>query len=388
VKTILWTGSACLFLCLAHEPLAAAVLAATNTTIKSVFATAKDGDTIVLSGIFGRTNLADRSFANSLTIDASNASFNGQLTMRAVAGVKVRGGLFSMAPGDAQKGLAVRVDFSDRVSFLNVAFVGAGVATERGLAFVKSTNVLVKSSRFTGLRQGIGLDSVTGALLTGNNFVASTSDGIDIANSHDVTAIGNLCKGTIPSLGAHPDCIQLWSVAGQPMQSDIRLLDNKAYGFTQGFTSFDPDAASGIRISIIGNWVETSMPQGIACYGCFDSVITGNTLITLPGAKYRTFLRVPGGTNNIVADNNIGPLPPSATGGFLEPTAAFEDDALAMGFARSANFEADALPTRLDDSFAAMGAAGDVPEPSIWLQFLVGFGCAGAFLRRRQAALA
>lgn len=378
-------GSACLFLGLACQPLAAAVLPATSATIKSVFATANDGDTIVLAGIFGRTNLADRSFAKSLTIDASNASFNGQLTMRAVAGVKVRGGLFSMAPGDAQNGLAVRVDFSDRVSFLNAAFVGAGIATERGLAFVKSTNVLVKSSRFTGLRQGIGIDTVTGAMLTENNFVESTSDGIDIANSHDVTAISNLCKGSIPSPGAHPDCIQLWSVAGQPMQSDIRLLNNKALGVTQGFTSFDPDAASGIRISIIGNWVETSMSQGIACYGCFDSVITGNTLITQPGAKYRTFLRVPGGSNNIVADNNIGFLPPS---GFLEPTTAFGDDALAMGFARSANFEADALPARFDDNFAAMGAAGDVPEPSVWLQFLVGFGCAGVLLRRRQAALA
>ncbi len=373
MNAILRRGVVCLFFANAQASVAAADLSATNETVKSVFAAAKDGDTIILSGIFGRTNLANRSFAKGLTIDASKASFNGQLTMRSVVGVTVRGGFYGLAPGDWQNGLTVRVDFSDRVSFLNATFVGAGIGKERGIGFVDSTNVLVKSSRFTGLRGGISIDTVTNAMLTENNFMKSTSDGINIVNSHNVTAKSNLCKGTVPSLGAHPDCIQLWSLKDQPMQSDIMLLNNKAYGETQGFTSFDPDAASGIRISMIGNWVETSMPQGVACYGCFDSVITGNTLITLPGAQYRTYLRVPGGSNNIIEDNVIGPLP-------VKFTTAFVSDASAVG-ARS-------LATGFAEPIIGFASAGEVPEPAVWLQLLVGFGLAGTLLRRCQALAA
>ena len=156
------------------------------------------------------------------------------------------------------------------------------------------------------------------------------------------------------------------------MQSDIRLLNNKAYGQTQGFTSFDPDAASGIRISMIGNWVETSMSQGIACYDCFDSVITDNTLITMPGALYRTFLRVPGGANNIVMNNTIGPR-----------VSTF--DTPLFGAAPAAGLQASAA--RFAAPIAGFEAAGEVPEPAQWLQLLAGFAVIGTLLRCRRPAV-
>ena len=362
------------------------MLSANSATIKSVFATARDGDKIVLTGVFGRTKLDNRSFAKGLIIDAYKASFGGQLTMTSVAGVTVRGGLFGHAPGDWQNGLTVRVDFGDRISFVNSNFVGAGIGRETGLGFRQSTNISVTNSRFTGLRLGIGIGSVTNATLTSNTFFKSTSDGINIADSHNVTARSNLCKGGSPSFGAHPDCIQLWSLTDRPMQSDIQLLNNKAFGYTQGFTSFDPDAASGRRISMIGNWVETSAPQGIACYGCFDSVISNNTLLTIPGSRWRTNLNVLGGANNIVASNNFGPFvkpKPLATnfsridGPYSQAMTAFTADA-------GPDFDFGAPTMRYDETFAAFGTAAAIPEPAVWLQLIFGLGCAGVLIRQRR----
>ena len=64
---------------------------------------------------------------------------------------------------------------------------------------------------------------------------------------------------------------------------------------------------------MIGNRVNTSLPQGIACYGCIDSIITDNVLTTLPGARFRTYLRVLDGRNNIVEQQQHRPRrrPPS-----------------------------------------------------------------------------
>ena len=55
---------------------------------------------------------------------------------------------------------------------------------------------------------------------------------------------------------------------------------------------------------MIGNRVDTSLPQGIACYGCVDSIITDNVLTTLPGSRFRTYLRVIGGSKAVVMQNH------------------------------------------------------------------------------------
>lgn len=350
-------------------PAAAVVLPATSVTLRAVFAAANDGDTIQLNGIITKQTLSNRSFANGITLDATNAAFGGTFALSNVGGVTVVGGLFGYLPGEWQNSATARVSSSSRVSFLNPTFTGAGIGKELGINFVKSTDIAISGGNFSDLRLGIGFIGVTNGSLNGNNFTRATSDGINIVDSNFVTASQNICRDNTPALGAHADCIQLWSSAGLPMQSDISLLNNEAYGQTQGFTSFNPSAASGTRISMIGNRVETSMPQGIACYGCFDSIITDNVLITLPGSKWRTFLRVPGGANNIVENNSIGPLPAS------NDTPADTGELLA-GY--------QAIAQRSAFSFAAQPSGGAVPEPALWIELLAGFGTAGALLRRRR----
>jgi hypothetical protein len=350
------------------SPAASAVISANSTTLRSAFAAAQDGDTIKLSGIITKQTLSNRSFANGITIDATEASFGGTFALSGVGGVTITGGLFGYLPGEWQNGTTVRVSNSNRVTLLEPIVTGAGFGKEMGINVVESQDVTISNGRFSGLRRGIGLIGVTNGSLSGNNFIGNTSDGINISNSRFVTASRNICRDSAPSEGAHPDCIQLWSSVGLPMQSDISLLYNEAYGQTQGFTSFDPTTASGIRISMIGNRVDTSMPQGIACYGCFDSIITDNVLTTQPGARWRTFLRTPGGANNIVENNSIGPLPTSVDGlfGGNEPFDGFV-----------------AIGSRSSGAAWARPLGGAVPEAAVWVQLLFGFGCTGILLRQR-----
>jgi len=339
-------------------PASAASYAATDATLAAVFASATDGDTIVLSGSFGTTLLAGRNFATPLRIDARNAQFGGTLTIRDMHGLSINGGRYGSPVGSWQNGNTIRVEDSDMINFTNPKLTADGLGKARGLSFARTSNFSVTGGSFSGFRVALGGTAMTNGLFENNRIVRSTSDGIDIVDSHFVTARGNSCAGGHPSAGAHPDCIQLWSLAGNPVQSDIQILNNTAKGYTQGFTSFDPERGGGLRISIIGNRVDTSLPQGIACYGCVDSIITDNVLTTLPGANHRTYLRVVGGSNNIVANNSIGPFPPVA------PAAASR--------AAAATFE---------PSTAA------VPEPTIWVQLIGGFAALGGLLRRRRLHL-
>ncbi len=337
----------------------AATVGATSASFASVFAHAKAGDTIVLSGKFAATTLLGRSFATTVTIDARAATFTDTFTIKNSSGLTVLGGHFGSATGQTRTGTAVAVYNGDHISFIDPVVVGDGSGAGHGIAFSGTSNATVTGGQFSGLRLGLGIQSLTNATVSGNSFTGETSDGINIADSHLVTASGNICSGSVPSAGAHPDCIQLWSLIGKPIQSDIRILDNQAYGDTQGFTSFNPGDASGLRIQISGNYLDVSQPQGIACYGCFDSMVTDNVLATIPGSRWQSIIRVIGGANNIVSGNTIGDLTPAAV----------------SALARTG-------PAGARSTAAAMALAAAVPEPLLWAQLLAGFGLVGAALRR------
>jgi hypothetical protein len=359
-----------LTLALAAMPASAATVSATSANFTSVFAAAKAGDTIMLSGNFDGAVLANRSFARPVRINARAAVFTGKLTVRNVDGLVVIGGVYGAANTNWQNGGTIVVSGGSNISFLQPTLIGDGAGKARGLSFQSTTGVNVDRARFSGFRMAVGIDSVTNGTFT-NNFVrGATSDGFDIVNSHFVTASHNSCTASMPSIGAHADCMQLWSLAGQPVQSDISILNNYAYGQTQGFTSFDPERGGGLRITMSGNRIDTSMPQGIACYGCVDSTITWNVLTTLPGSQFRTYLRVFGGSNNIVENNSIGLIPPvSAPGG------------LAMaGMADMADMA--------DSAFMPDQSFGAVPEPLVWGEMLAGLMLVGAAVRRERRTAA
>lgn len=333
-------------------PATAASYSASSVDLAAVFAAAGAGDTITLRGDFGETSFVNRSFATPLTIVASAATFNGLTRVTNVSGLKFVGGTWGSPTATWQAPMSVSVLGGANISFLNPTVIGNGLGTVRGIGLRDTVGVVVNGGNFTGLRQAIGVNGIRDGFLTNNTITASTSDGFNIVNSHYVTASGNSCSGTVPSPGAHPDCIQLWSTVGLPMQSHIRIIDNIATGHTQGFTSFDPTYRSGRWIEMSGNIVNTSLPQGIACYGCYDSLIFGNVLTTLPGSRFRTYLRTPSGVRNRVYDNSIAPY--------------------------------TTLKAPINARSFGVAAVGGVPEPLVWAQLIAGFGLIGTTLRHRR----
>jgi hypothetical protein len=318
----------------------AAIVDVLGADLVHAFATAQDGDTLRVLGDVGSVTLRDRSFTIGLTIDGSSAQFTDTLTIRDVSNLKIVDGIIGSSVDPLRGGAAIVARDSSKLTFFKNTFAGDG--SKVGLSLTNVDTATVYGGRFIGLKAGIAVASSSDVLLQGNDFLAMTSDGIDIADSHRVKAIYNNCSEVQPRMGAHPDCIQLWSFVGKPMQSDIVITRNVVRGFSQGLTSFDPDQASGLRISITENNVRVGFPHGISCYGCVDSNISNNIVSTIPGARFRTSIRTPGGSNNIVENNYVGPR----------------------------------------------SAIGSVPEPMIWAQLILGFGLVGGLARRRRSILA
>ena len=340
-------------------PASATIFTATDATIARIWAKARSGDTIRMIGKFGYTRLQNKVSATAVTLDASKATFSDTLNFTRVDGVHVIGGKFDISGGTLTS-YAVNVYGGNNVWFDKTTILGVG--NEKGIGFNGTTNVRVTNSSFTGLRAGIGLTSVTGGFLSKNKFLAAASDGIDIGDSHNVSATFNSCSGSVPAFGAHPDCIQLWSTTGQPLQSDNSVTDNYATGATQGFTSFS-GGGGGLRISFLRNKVFSSFTQGVACYGCIDSNISYNSVKTMPGSRFLTTINVVGGNNNTVLGNTVGP----GVGLTHDPSTIVESSAFGQGGTVQ----------------IASVSASMVTEPGTWAMLLAGFGVAGLGVRRR-----
>jgi hypothetical protein len=285
----------------------AARLTATPADWPTQYAAAKPGDTLKFVGSFPtRMDLPSRVFQPPLKIDATDAQFLDSVSFRNVTGIQMQGGVFGNPHGTTRQNRAIVFFGGSDIHVDRVKAVGSG--TGGGIAMVGVTNGSVSNSTFTNLNVGIGIGPMSREIRVLNNlFDRATSDGIDIFGSHGVVASYNHCRDTRPAPGAHPDCVQMWSVKGNPVQSDIELSFNTAVGATQGLTSFNADNGGLLRARIVNNRVDVSYPQGIACYACRDSDIRNNDVTTSPGAQWRTTINVVGGKDVRTGGNRIGP---------------------------------------------------------------------------------
>ena len=349
---------------LSATPVSAALLLATSTTFDSAFTTARAGDTIQMTGTFDGLRLQNRSFAKTVTLDATKATFTQALQLWSIDNMKVVGGTFKIAGGALYSRAAAAYNGSNITFIKQTVFGSAG---QYGILIDSTTNGQVSYGTFHGLRAAIQFSSANNGLATKNRIYEADSDGIDIADSHFVTASYNSCSLGNPGIGVHADCIQLYSFAGKPLQSDITVAYNTATGPTQGFTSFRT-GGGGLRLHIVNNTVNTSLPQGVACYDCIDSDVSFNHVGTLPGSAYQTRLNVIGGSNNRVVGNFVAAFTPVRA-------AAADFDAVD-------SFAEDAGPAAASGLLAASSAAA-VPEPSSWTLLILGFGGIGRALRRQ-----
>jgi hypothetical protein len=381
--------------CVLSMPVAAATITVTPATFNSAVAAAQPGDTLNLTGTYGNIRIQNRNFGSGIKINASYAQFTGTVTLTNVTNLYFGGGTFNIAGAPAYTKAAV-VYGGSNIAFAKQSVTGS--AGGEGIVFSGTTQASVSDGTFTGLDANIVFGSVTSGSASRNTIVAAGSDGIDIADSHNITASYNSCSGGNPSAGAHPDCVQLWSIAGNPLESGIIVSNNSATGPTQGFTAF-PAGGGVSRVQIVYNTVNTSYSEGVACDACVYSNISYNTLSTLPGSQYLTNLNVIGGSYNTVVGNVITPYAgPYASSNAAPSFASGADDglgtppdlALLVGqptpdpVAAAPNLARLAGPAMLRSQGGPTVAA--VPEPSGWALLIAGFAAVGVARRLTRPA--
>jgi len=261
---------------------------ATPATLADVLAHVTAGTTIKLApGDYAPVMLKEHRWSPPVVVEAGDAVLVG-LRLTKVSGLTWHGGRFD--GGEVERS-GFNVTDADHLVIDGVRFV-----------------------RFT--RNGIGLGRVSDARVTNNVFTDMGSDGIDIAMSRRVVVDHNRCVDFHPTVGAHPDCVQLWSRPTDAPTADIVISNNEATGDMQGFTAFNhvrPDA-SGIpvndggfdRITIENNIAKVSSYHGVTLAECRDCIVRHNRAQSLPNPAFpraRAWIKVIGGANVVNCDN-------------------------------------------------------------------------------------
>ncbi|WP_185965001.1 right-handed parallel beta-helix repeat-containing protein [Glacieibacterium frigidum] len=270
--------------------IAAALVTATPATLNRDLAAARGGDVVRLApGKYSDLVVQNKRWSPAVTIDAREADVT-TVKIYSSDGIKLVGGVLRPLPSGPLWQPAVLVMKSQNIDFQDSIFAGTE-RSGRGLMVRESTNVSVSGATFQYLHTGVQFLDSTGGGVSQSRFKLMRSDGINIAASHKITVDRIECSDFAPVEPDHPDCVQLWSIKGKPPTSDIVIKDSKAIGAMQGFTGFNPNDGGYDRITVTGNLVRSSYPQGIALYKARDSLISGNEVDTLPGSKWRTRIR-------------------------------------------------------------------------------------------------
>jgi len=263
--------------------------------LDAAIASARPGDHLVLGrGQFGPLTISGRTFSPAITIDASAASIDG-IVIRGSRGIAFTGGTVA---NDPAQNFVILVDFSKDIAFSGMRVSGGRI----GMSISRSQDVKIQKNDFDGVR----------------------SDGVNVAMSQRVLIEGNLChnfkpimpvydeKGKITRDGDHPDCVQGWSNPKYPPTADITIVGNKGVGYMQGVFFGNGGQGGFDRVTVRDNDFTLSLWNGIVLVEARDSVVSGNTVRTIPGAKMGGYPFRPiiswikvGGERNRVCGNTV-----------------------------------------------------------------------------------
>lgn len=222
-----------------------------------------------------------------VTLNAAGATFTEGAAIRNVQGLRITGGTWGRTDADTEGLHVMRADAVTDFSIANATVLGNGNLLGGGIMIrSNSVRVTLRDNRLRGHALAIGVQNATHVLVTRNEITGSTSDGINIVGSRIAIVSANLCRDFARIPPSHPDCIQLWSLQGQPLQSDIYVINNAAIGDMQGILSSDPKTGSGRRLFFHGNYLAVTYPHTITCGACVESVATDNVLSSYPGSYH------------------------------------------------------------------------------------------------------
>lgn len=338
----------------------------------TVLAALRPGDTLRLVGTFDTTlRLRNRDFGG-VTIDGRNAVMREGAILQNVQNLRFVGGVYGRTDQDTRDWGTFRIDNSAHISVSNATVVGNGNMNGAGIRVASSQFVTVRDNKLSGHFGSILLLSSTNSLITRNRITSAASDGIQVVDSHRAIVSSNQCSGTVPGLGAHPDCIQFWTATGKPLVSEIFVLNNSAIGTMQAFFG-----GPGTQLTFAGNYAAVTYTHTISCGSCTNSVFFDNVLANLPNA-----VRGPGSLK-------IGTSPTNTASGNLYYDLRGRTDGWmpAPTWTSYVPNLAGLVGSQWDDrsyGFSAANIQAGVPEPATWLMLGLGFLAVGSHSRQRR----
>lgn len=441
-------------LCICAPAMAATIKITNATQLTAALKVAKGGEVFELSGgDYGALNIVNRTFSAPVTIRSASTSapayFSQTSNIRGSSGVSLEG-LDFRNPRTAGQGdwtPAVNVLSSNQISMKNVNVYGSldnNPSNDGYGIFVRgSKNVSVSGSNFTQLSRAIVTRESQYISLTSNNVTGIRTDGFNFTAVENVTVSGNRFSDFFPSPADHPDAIQFWTngttVSNKNIVISNNLIVGRAGSQMQGI--FVTDQSGGKlpyeNVTITNNTLVGTMWHGINVSHGTQILVSGNTLITLPGEKITAtriqMVNVQGTLSDNVAkayiintspslvqSNNTtnaastdmmaaavlawekanmpvqiaNPDPATKTGVALKNTA-FEVTLLQDGSSVLTQTAFDAPGQSTEDSAstilsqqqlkgqqaAPLKMLSAVPEPATWLQLIMGFGLVGWLVR-------
>ena len=255
-------------------PASAGTLQATPETLSAQLAAAKPGDTIVLAKNrqYGDVVLPARNNAAPIEIVAKDATLRS-LTIQGTSGWRWTGGVID-SPMPPAVWRNVTILDAHRIEVADVTLTGGdtGAVISGG-----SSDIVMRGNTATGLRnQGFNIATAKRISLVGN----TCTDFKPIPAEYD--ASGKMVKD-----GTHPDCIHMWSEAGQEPTSDIEIIGNKMRGAMQGIAHYwHPQLGRDkvYRVKAWNNDIEVGYWWGLALENTPGSDIRNNRVATTPGA--------------------------------------------------------------------------------------------------------
>lgn len=257
-------------------------------TLTLAMKTASPGSTIILApGEYGQIGLSDLSFETPVTLVAKDVQTTG-FVLRNVSGLRVVG--LTVVLEDPANSGRLAVGDSQNIQFSGLT--ARGLPRGQGLAFTKSRNVRVEKSSFSGFRNGIVHSGCYDMAIEGNSFRQLGSDGITGAGTSRLLIKDNDFTDFLPTPGAHPDAIQLFTRNTTESAEDITIVGNRirrgSGAVMQGvFITDQVGTLPYRRVVIRDNIIEGSMYNGIAVAHAEDVEVSGNTVQPYEGMNAR-----------------------------------------------------------------------------------------------------
>lgn len=277
------------------------------------------GDTILLpAGTYATLDLTNAVYAApGLTLKAAPgaAVVIGQATFNGTQGVSLAGVEIVQPVGSWMS--ALYVDTAARVNFdgLHVHHLGTAMAGT-GVIIRSSTDVTFTNSEVDHVGLGIALVDSQRVTVRGNRTHDLSGDAIDVAGTSASIIDGNSDTDHFPNPGDHPDFIQFWGDAANPLPAG-NVVTNNVYRRGKGAVVQGIFVERQANLTITGNGMSGAMSNGVSLSAVQGAVVTGN--FVQGWTDMDSWITVRGQSSNVTVTGNVGGVSNVADGGLPNP---------------------------------------------------------------------